>query len=186
MLKYFRNYMNLFFKSFRAVVILSLFTICVLCSRSYSDEAGLRAVYAFLKIKNVIDEAAPKAYCFYELEDKTNEDKLIKETKLKTQFFVEKVLTAKDLYALAVLFQECCEHNETFEGRCFYPAYERTVMRLAQLGTEEAYRYFIRLKRDYGRDGGGSTSFKVLEFKYLKKYSKDERVLKAKTWKEFI
>lgn len=59
-------------------------------------------------------------------------------------------------------------------------------MHLAQLGTEEAYRYFIRLKRDYGRDGGESTSFKGLEFKYLKKYSKDERVLKAKTWKEFI
>lgn len=100
---------------------------------------------------------------------------------------LEEVKEPRELYTMAVLLKE--GYGELFESihdRLLFFASEAVVLRLAALGTEEAYYYFIRLKQVYGTDGAGSLQYLFLEFRYFKQYSKDPRVLQAKSEYEFV
>ncbi len=101
---------------------------------------------------------------------------------------IDDIVEPKFLYTLAIILNEgyAEEFLGTLHDRLMWQAGDHVVMRLAQLGTEEAYNYFMRLKPYYGRDAGESVKYRVLEFRYLKKYSKDPRVLRAKSFKDFI
>lgn len=52
--------------------------------------------------------------------------------------------------------------------------------RIAQFGTQEAYDALSRLRNAYS-DGAWCGSFRSLEWKYLRQYSKDPAVLKSKS-----
>ena len=124
---------------------------------------------------------------------KSFEEEQTRKTWLKDQLepqieaIVDEVSKPSDLYIMAILLQEgYAEFFTSLRDQTMARALEYVVMRLAQLGTEEAYNYFIRLKKFYGRDGGEAVKYRVLEFKYLKQYSKDPRVLQAKSANDFI
>lgn len=100
---------------------------------------------------------------------------------------LEEVKEPQELYTMAVLLNE--GYGELFESihdRLLFFASEAVVLRLAALGTDEAYHYFIRLKQVYGTDGAGSLQYRFLEFRYFKQYSEDPRVLQAESEYEFI
>lgn len=87
-----------------------------------------------------------------------------------------------DLFALAVLMYESYpELGENNVDRILFSARELVVLRLASLKSEKAYFYFLKIKEIYGVE-----SSKYIEYKYFKKYSKDEEIKNAVSEFEFI
>ncbi len=62
--------------------------------------------------------------------------------------YIDDITEPKLLYAMAIILHEgyATEFFVTLHDRLMTRAREHVVMRLAQLGTKEAYNYFIRLK----------------------------------------
>lgn len=85
----------------------------------------------------------------------------------------------RTLYLLIIILYEGYDPHETLHDRLLFSARCLAEITLAKLGTEEAYRYFMRLKNLYGRDGAGSASYKTLEYRYLKRYSEDPEILNS-------
>lgn len=85
------------------------------------------------------------------------------------------------LYLLISILHEGYDLNETLHDRLLFSAQAKAEIALAKLGTEKAYRYFIQLKSMYGTDGAGVSTYRTLEYRYLKKYSKDPNVLNSAT-----
>lgn len=64
-------------------------------------------------------------------------------------------------------------------GRLIFTAQAIAERTLAKLGTEGAYRYFMNLKPIHGNDSAKGKKYRTLEYRYLKKYSKDPKVLNS-------
>lgn len=113
---------------------------------------------------------------------------LEQESRHLTNTLINDITNPQYLYTMAIILHEGFPEpwNETVHDRILSTALEQIVMRLAQLGTEKAYDYFILLKNSYGRDGGSRQIYQSLEFKYLKNYSKDPKVREAKSAKDFV
>lgn len=113
---------------------------------------------------------------------------LEQESRQLTNTLIDDITNPQYLYTMAIILHEGFPESwsETVYDKILSTALEQIVMRLAQLGTEKAYDYFILLKNSYGRDGGESLIYRSLEFKYLKNYSKDPKVLEAKSAKDFV
>ena len=94
---------------------------------------------------------------------------------------VEKVIEregdVRTLYVAIVSLYEEFNLMENVHDRILFEARELLEIQLAKQGTEEAYRYFMRLKPHYGHDGAGSTHYGLMELRYLKKYSQIPKVL---------
>lgn len=74
-----------------------------------------------------------------------------------------------------VIFESWAEGDIGFEsnkGRLMFSAADAILVRLAQLGTQDAYYTFRKLKKIYGNDAGGSLFFNDLELEYFKEFSK--------------
>ncbi len=85
---------------------------------------------------------------------------------------IQKITNPRILFIMKViLFESWAEGEmgfETTKGRLIFHAAGSIVLRLAKLGTQEAYREFLNLKKIYGQDAGGLLYYNDLELEYFK------------------
>lgn len=148
-------------------------------------------VNRILMIEKLANEAQAQLDTYSQeksFEEKKTRGALLKDQlQHQTKALIDDITKPADLYTMAIiLYEGYPEFFTSLRDKIMSQALEYVVMRLAQLGTEEAYNYFIRLKSFYGNDGARSLIYRSLEFKYLKNYSKDPKVLEAKSAKDFV
>lgn len=165
-----------------------MFCMVIYAAPSVSESLPVNRILTIEKLANEA-QAQLDTYSqgkFFE-EERTRAALLKDQLQPQIEALMDDITKPADLYTMAIiLYEGYPDFFTSLRDKIMRQAQEYVVIRLAQLGTEEAYNYFIRLKPFYGNDGGESLIYRSIEFKYFKKYSKDPRVLKAKSAKDFV